>query len=858
MRSLKKTNLSNTKACELLGDDFARYNIDIGVITETFLSKRIPDTYVWINGYSIQRRDRKTCNCRKASCSNAHGGGGILIYFRSSMHGDLYSVSPETESMWIKLQVSNSCNPIFVNASYAPPNAPVSYISALREYIIHEAEEILAMWPNAVMYIAGDFNRMNLDEIELSCGVSSLPSPPTRGDAQLDVVLTNKPHLFESVSCFDSKVNTDHRAVLVSPLKKHKPERRPQFFRLMNSFGHKKFELLLSNEKFAEELYGLDVESAAETLEENILSCFMESFPLRRVVMSSRDPSWITPKIKWLLTKKKSAKRKRHLRKAKKIDDRIKEAKIRSLSRTDMKVWWNEMDSINHRKHNKKSINYNNFKPQVLNQQLAQRCEMTDACSVRTAPIFDTQGESPPEISMSEVCHILKTCKRTSPGLNGIPSFVYQKYWKWLAPHYLFVWNLSLKVGNFPRCYKTADIIPLPKIRNPKNAKDIRGISITPIAARLFERAVHRRWISDGILYRGDVNQFAYKKGLSTIDYLLCLQHFILNNLDDRSVDGVHVIAADFSMAFERVNQEIAAMSYAKFTDSQFVARWLYDFTIGRKQRLVWRDTPCDYLPIERGCSQGTVGGPSIFSIFTDDIRARDTSSVILKYSDDMCCASPCLKEPSDLEKCTFYDEVEHFCSLAEEKGLCLNKDKTKHIRFCLNNVPYCKCVPKLSTCSTVSEMKILGVTFQENCSFSKHCTLLLCHLRSLLYLFKDLKLKSVSLKEISRCFDAIVVSRIRYGISVYGSDAGALKKIDAFLERCYAKGYCAERIFVEELLKTEDQRLLKNILCNVKHPLRDYLLSRKKDRTTRHGFWGTKPKTRTKIFSNSFCNRIL
>ena len=236
------------------------------------------------------------------------------------------------------------------------------------------------------------------------------------------------------------------------------------------------------------------------------------------------------------------------------------------------------------------------------------------------------------------ISDMFRKCKQTSHCSNGIPAIVYKKYWRILAPHYFYVWNLSLKTGIFPKCYKKSDIIPLPKIKTPKEMKDIRRISITPIAARLFERLVHQRWISNGILSRGDVLQFAYKKGLSTIDHLLCLQHFILSNLDKNSVDGVHVVAADLSMAFESVDQEIAAMNYTKFIDSQHVAKWLYDFTIDRTQRLMWRDSACDYLPIERGCSQGTVGGPSIFSMFTNDINALDTSSVIMKYSDDVLC----------------------------------------------------------------------------------------------------------------------------------------------------------------------------------------------------------------------------
>ena len=222
------------------------------------------------------------------------------------------------------------------------------------------------------------------------------------------------------------------------------------------------------------------------------------------------------------------------------------------------------------------------------------------------------------------------------------------------------------------------------------------------------------------------------------------------------------------------------------------------------------------------------------------------------------CCASPCLKEPTDSERSIFFNEIDHFYHLAAQKGLRINKDKTKHIRFCLNKVPFCDCAPKLQTCSTVSAIKILGVTFQENCLFTKQCNTLLTHLRSLLYFFKDLKLKHVSIRDISLYFDAIVVSRIRYGISVYGSDRTSLKKVDAFLEKCYDKGYCAKRIFADNILQAEDQRLLQSIVCNVRHPLREYFMLQQKDRTTRHGFSYRKPKTNTKTFLNSFCVRVL
>ena len=164
---------------------------------------------------------------------------------------------------------------------------------------------------------------------------------------------------------------------------------------------------MLSDENFANGLHGLNVNSAAEKLEEKIFSCFVKAFPLCTVMMSSRDPSWVTPKVKWLLTKKKNAKRRGEHKKAKRFDEQIKNMKLRFFTKCEQKQWWNKMDSINHRKHDKKSINYDKFEPRELNQHLAQRCGMADDNdSCKVPPSFDMYGESTPEISLNEVCDI--------------------------------------------------------------------------------------------------------------------------------------------------------------------------------------------------------------------------------------------------------------------------------------------------------------------------------------------------------------------------------------------------------------------------------------------------------------------
>jgi hypothetical protein len=856
IRSLKKIGSSNAKACDLLAQDCNAYNIDVCMVVETFLSSRVPDTYIWMEGYSVFRRDRKICFCRAVQCDKLHGGGGIMAYVRTSIQCEIFNVSDETESMWLKLR-TNDNNILFLNLLYVPPSSKKSYTDELTRYITQSVDDIQKRFPKAILYIAGDFNRMCLEDIEFACGVTMLPSPPTRGDAHLDVVLTSRPDLVDKVDCFTPRVETDHRAVLVSPIKKSLPDRYTHEFRLFSAAGHLRLFSSLRSTDFSD-IYCSDVDYAAEILENTILRIMQESFPLRRVQMSSKDPVWVSPKTKWLLLKKKQAKRRRRSHTVERIDHQLQDAKIRALAKCGSKQWWNKMDNINHRKKCQKSIDMHAFQPEELNLKLAQRSNIPENEPRRPAPYFNTTKTVSPQISLQEVNDALKSCKRTSRGPSDIPDFVFREHWEVLAPLYLYVWNLSLSQGTFPQCYKRADIYPLPKVKNAKEVQQIRGISITSISARLFERIVHRKWISRNICMRGDPMQFAYKRGMSTSDYLLFLQFFTLSQLDREHVDGVHVVAVDFEKAFDCVDQELAAEEYHKFTDYPFIAKWLYNFTVDRKQRLIWRNTRCAFHPIHRGCSQGTVGGPAIFSMLTDDCVSSRPQCKVIKYSDDMSCVVPCLMNPGDADNIVLKAEFDNFRQWSSRKNLKINIEKTKQIRFSLNPSPVCLCSCDPIDISCVSDIKILGITFQRNCLFSKHVKNLLSHVRSLLYLLKDLYLHCIPLHEINRVFEAVIISRITYGISVYGCDKKALKKIDTFLEKCYLKRYSCKKFDIYVILEREDKRLLENVLKNTAHPLRPYLLSRRKLRSTRHNFFGVKPRTRTKLFLQSFCNRVL
>ena len=282
---------------------------------------------------------------------------------------------------------------------------------------------------------------------------------------------------------------------------------------------------------------------------------------------------------------------------------------------------------------------------------------------------------------------------------------------------------------------------------------------------------------------------------------------------------GVHACFVDLSKAFDRLDQEKAARNYDFFIKSPRICSWLYDFSIKRSQQLVWKNKTLEALPIDLGSSQGTVGGPNIFSMSGDKLRKVHESSVLLKYSDDMTPASVCLDRPTEGDKLLFKEEIENVLSWATEYGLEVNKSKSKVLRFSLNSTTNCCCDADFGFPS-VTEASLLGVIFQSNCKFSTHVTRLLGHLNRLTFIFRDLVCNGFPLAERSKVFEALAVSKIRYGLSIYGSDAAQLRPINVFLTRCFRKGYVSTLHDIYHLRDIEDRLLHNRIMRNVRHPL--------------------------------------
>ena len=108
----------------------------------------------------------------------------------------------------------------------------------------------------------------------------------------------------------------------------------------------------------------------------------------------------------------------------------------------------------------------------------------------RNNEAFDVDGQLPNEyvIDLATSLQVLgkvKTNKDTGP--DNVPACILKNHASILAGPLTAMFNASLREGIIPETWKSANVIPVPKV-NPPNTieKDVRPIYLTPIASKTF------------------------------------------------------------------------------------------------------------------------------------------------------------------------------------------------------------------------------------------------------------------------------------------------------------------------------------------------------------------------------------
>ena len=183
-------------------------NPDVILGTETWLNNEIQSSEIFPQNYTAFRRDRKD------------GFGGVVIVTRNDLIcEEIVNVNINTESIYCKIELQGNKS-VVVGVVYRPPNSNTDYMRMVCE----EMEEIRRKHRNAVLWIGGDFNLPDINwstldiqgnananainqsfiDMTSNIGLEQQVNFPTRGEAILDLFLTNRPSLVEKCASLPS------------------------------------------------------------------------------------------------------------------------------------------------------------------------------------------------------------------------------------------------------------------------------------------------------------------------------------------------------------------------------------------------------------------------------------------------------------------------------------------------------------------------------------------------------------------------------------------------------------------------------------------------------------------------------
>ncbi|CAG4982095.1 unnamed protein product [Colias eurytheme] len=415
-----------------------------------------------------------------------------------------------------------------------------------------------------------------------------------------------------------------------------------------------------------------------------------------------------------------------------------------------------------------------------LEGRLAQAMEL-DTSGVaspypqRRAPHVDDKEQATCEID--EVRKIINGISTNAAGHDTLTIEMIRMTLSVTLPIITSMINMSISEGIFPDCWKVAKITPLPKKDNVNDFKDLRAISILPVISKIIERIVCNQLTKfiekENVL---PLVQSGFRKGHGTATALAQVTDDIISNSDEGN--GSLLVLLDFTRAFDCIDVEMMVAKLKFYGVSSKACKWFRSYLMYRKQYVVVQNGNCTERStdrtLSRGCPQGSILSPLLFSIYTADLVKKIKHGKVHLYADDTQIYYPINTiDPKCLEL-QVNNDLEIVNLWAKRNALLLNLSKTKFM--ILGTKTQCQKIKKQNLkiglgniqIARVDSARNLGVLLDEELRYEEHINLLV---RNAFYKLKAFYQFREHLTENIRVTltEALVLSAFNYCDTVYG-----------------------------------------------------------------------------------------
>ena len=338
--------------------------------------------------------------------------------------------------------------------------------------------------------------------------------------------------------------------------------------------------------------------------------------------------------------------------------------------------------------------------------------------------VDDTLPISTSEFTLADLEEALSQSKPGGAlGLDSIPL----ELWKsdTFKPHLLHLCNNLLLHQEKPKQWSTGGIIPIPKKGDLSKPSNYRGITLTSIAAKLFNRMVLNRIrpFVDPLLRW---NQNGFRQHRSTVSQILALRR-IIEGMKTKNLP-LAVVFIDYSKAFDSIHRERMFQILHAYGIPGVIIDAIKAIYTDSSALVISADGDTEPFEILAGVLQGDTLAPFLFIVVVDYIMRHalkdinQSTGIVLErrksrrhpelrlhdldFADDIALLSSSIEAAEIL--------LQHIEEASNCVGLHLNVGKTKTL---LVGIPSSTNVTSLSGAKldNIKEFKYLGSSMPDS-----------------------------------------------------------------------------------------------------------------------------------------------
>lgn len=235
----------------------------------------------------------------------------------------------------------------------------------------------------------------------------------------------------------------------------------------------------------------------------------------------------------------------------------------------------------------------------------------------------------------SEITTIINQLKiRKAPSIDKISNAAVKRMPRKCIVKLVNILNACLRNNYFPKNWKQALIITIPKPgKNHEWPKNHRPISLLPTFSKILEKVILTRLQNEiEELQIIPQEQFGFRKGHSTTLQALRLVEEIHNGFQSKDVTAVAFL--DIAKAFDRIWHDALLHKMSQASISPPVINIIQSFLSNRSFRVKLQNLMSTPRSILAGVPQGSVLGPTLYSLFIHDIPRENYAKKVL-FADD-------------------------------------------------------------------------------------------------------------------------------------------------------------------------------------------------------------------------------